>query len=132
MIPNICIHYDDRYWKNPQEFNPDRFTPEETASRPNLAFMPFGEGPRNCIGMRLKLLAFFKQILLKFHLDLHKSTSSLQLQQLSATLRLFSTPAKLNCRWSLNPATLVWLQKGDFGSNLRKFNQQQLNKRFFF
>lgn len=55
MIPNICIHYDDRYWKSPREFNPDRFTPEEAEKRPNLAFMPFGEGPRNCIGMRYKL-----------------------------------------------------------------------------
>lgn len=52
MIPNIAINYDDRFWKNPNEFDPDRFSPEEIAKRPNLAFMPFGEGPRNCIGMR--------------------------------------------------------------------------------
>lgn len=52
MIPNIGFHYDDNFWKNPMEFNPDRFTAEESAKRPNLAFMPFGEGPRNCIGMR--------------------------------------------------------------------------------
>lgn len=52
MIPNIGFHYDDRYWKNPQNFDPERFTAEEIAKRPNLAFMPFGEGPRNCIGMR--------------------------------------------------------------------------------
>jgi cytochrome P450 family 6 len=56
MIPNIAIHYDERYWKNPQEFNPDRFTAEESAERPNMAFMPFGEGPRNCIGMRFALV----------------------------------------------------------------------------
>lgn len=52
MIPNICIHYDERYWTKPEDFNPDRFTTEEIAKRPNLAYMPFGEGPRNCIGMR--------------------------------------------------------------------------------
>lgn len=60
MIPNLAIHYDDRYWKNPEEFDPDRFLPEEVAKRPNLAFMPFGEGPRNCIGMR------FAQVNVKF------------------------------------------------------------------
>lgn len=52
MIPTIGIHYDDKYWKNPEKFDPERFTAEEVAKRPNLSFMPFGEGPRNCIGMR--------------------------------------------------------------------------------
>lgn len=52
MIPSICIHHDEAYWKNPYEFDPERFTQEEIAKRPNLANMPFGESPRNCIGMR--------------------------------------------------------------------------------
>lgn len=52
LIPNVGFHYDERYWKNPYKFNPDRFTPEEILKRPNFTFMPFGEGPRNCVGMR--------------------------------------------------------------------------------
>ena len=35
---------------------PNRFTPEEKAKRPQLCHMPFGFGPRSCIGMRLALL----------------------------------------------------------------------------
>ncbi|XP_037045357.1 probable cytochrome P450 6a13 [Bradysia coprophila] len=56
MIPIYQIHHDEQYWKDPYTFNPDRFTTEEIAKRPNLAFLPFGEGPRNCIGMRFALV----------------------------------------------------------------------------
>lgn len=52
MIPSIAMHHDDRYWKNPDDFYPEHFSSEETAARPSMAFIPFGEGPRNCIGMR--------------------------------------------------------------------------------
>ena len=52
LIPVIGYHYDERYWNDPTTFNPDRFTAEESANRPNFAFMPFGEGPMGCIGMR--------------------------------------------------------------------------------
>lgn len=52
LIPSLAYHYDDRYWKNPEVFDPDRFTSEEIAKVPNMAYLPFGEGPRNCIGMR--------------------------------------------------------------------------------
>lgn len=56
MIPSIAFHYDEKYWKSPETFDPERFLPEEIAKRPNLAFMPFGNGPRNCIGMRFGLV----------------------------------------------------------------------------
>ncbi|XP_070392533.1 cytochrome P450 3A14-like [Dermacentor albipictus] len=50
------IHRDQRYFSNPLEFNPDRFSPENEASFTKAAFMPFGVGPRNCVAMRLALL----------------------------------------------------------------------------
>lgn len=55
-IPNRAFHYDEKYWKNPESFEPERFLAEENANRPSLAFMPFGNGPRNCIGMRFGLV----------------------------------------------------------------------------
>lgn len=56
MIPGIAFHYDEKYYPSPEKFDPERFSPEEVAKRPNLAFLPFGEGPRNCIGMRFGIV----------------------------------------------------------------------------
>lgn len=48
LIPVYQIHHDEEYYPNPEEFNPDRFNEE---NKPNqYAFLPFGEGPRMCIG----------------------------------------------------------------------------------
>ncbi|KAL3842941.1 hypothetical protein ACJMK2_020914 [Sinanodonta woodiana] len=51
-----CLHYDAKYWENPQKFDPDRFFPENKDRIHPFTFLPFGGGPRNCIGMRLALM----------------------------------------------------------------------------
>lgn len=43
-------HRDARYWAAPDVFDPDRFAPEKAGQRPAYAFVPFGAGPRNCLG----------------------------------------------------------------------------------
>jgi cytochrome P450 len=50
------LHYDQEYWGSvdTKEFYPLRFSPEY--KRNKLAYMPFGLGPRICIGMRFALL----------------------------------------------------------------------------
>lgn len=61
------IHRHPALWEKPLLFNPDRFAPEQSANRHHLAFMPFGAGPRKCIGNNLAemegplLLAFGAQ-----------------------------------------------------------------------
>ncbi|KAH0550158.1 hypothetical protein KQX54_017803 [Cotesia glomerata] len=69
-IPIFGIHYDSKYYKNPQVFDPERFNDEELNNRPQMSYLPFGLGPRNCIGLRfakmevkialVKLLQTFK------------------------------------------------------------------------
>jgi len=53
--PIYVLHMDPDVWPNPKEFNPERFTAEEKEARNPYYYMPFGVGPRNCVGMRLAL-----------------------------------------------------------------------------
>jgi cytochrome P450 family 9 len=44
------IHRDEKYYPDPEKFDPERFNTENKGKRDIYAYMPFGFGPRNCIG----------------------------------------------------------------------------------
>lgn len=48
-------HYDSKYYEQPKEFNPDRFKDNSNPNKNSVEapYLTFGDGPRNCIGMRL-------------------------------------------------------------------------------
>lgn len=50
MIPIQAIHYDPDLYPEPQKFNPDRFSEENKTNMLLTQYLPFGEGPRMCIG----------------------------------------------------------------------------------
>ncbi|XP_076040638.1 cytochrome P450 6k1-like [Oratosquilla oratoria] len=51
-----ALNRDPRIWEDPEEYKPERFLPENKTPEQNFAFQSFGQGPRNCIGMRFALL----------------------------------------------------------------------------
>jgi len=54
-ISTYVTHRSPALWPDPDRFDPDRFTPERSAGRHRFAYIPFGGGPRICIGMNFAL-----------------------------------------------------------------------------
>ncbi|XP_058626056.1 cytochrome P450 3A30-like [Onychostoma macrolepis] len=55
-IPVYVLCRDPQLWESPDEFRPERFSPESKSEMNQYAFLPFGLGPRNCIGVRYALM----------------------------------------------------------------------------
>ncbi|KAJ7391626.1 Thromboxane-A synthase [Desmophyllum pertusum] len=78
MIPCYAIHHDPEIWPEPEKFDPERFTEAEKAKRHPYAFMPFGFGPHNCVGMRFALLEIkltLMKLLKKYKLERTEKTA---------------------------------------------------------
>jgi cytochrome P450 len=56
MVCPYALHRHPKHWDRPDEFDPDRFLPENSAGRPTYAYLPFGAGPRFCVGNTLGLM----------------------------------------------------------------------------
>ncbi|CAG2164304.1 unnamed protein product [Oppiella nova] len=55
-IPIYAVHLNEEFYEKPNDFIPDRFLPENRHNIKPYSYIPFGAGPRNCIGMRFALM----------------------------------------------------------------------------
>ncbi|XP_034102595.1 probable cytochrome P450 9h1 [Drosophila albomicans] len=72
FIPIIALHYDPENFAEPTEFRPERFSDENKQEIKPFTYLPFGVGPRNCIGNRLALMevkSIVYHLILKFQLE---------------------------------------------------------------
>ncbi|XP_055979943.1 thromboxane-A synthase [Sorex fumeus] len=83
-----ALHHDPEFWPEPEVFNPERFTAEAQRHRRPFTYLPFGAGPRSCLGARLGLLEVkltLLRILSKFYFQACEQTQiPLQLESKSA------------------------------------------------
>jgi len=56
FIPMFSIHRDPKYYPDPSRFDPERFSVEQKSQRPNGTYIPFGDGPRLCIGYNIIII----------------------------------------------------------------------------
>jgi cytochrome P450 len=56
IIPIHALHHDERFWPDPETFDPSRFLPEQVKGRHRSAYLPFGGGKRVCIGTSFALM----------------------------------------------------------------------------
>uniref|UniRef100_A0A2P2I5F2 Cytochrome P450 9e2-like n=1 Tax=Hirondellea gigas TaxID=1518452 RepID=A0A2P2I5F2_9CRUS len=90
-FPVYSIHRDERYYPNPEEFQPDRFLPENRKNIPQGAFLPFGVGPRMCIAQRFAQMESklaLAELVLKYRLSLAEGYEQLSFDTSPGIMRL--------------------------------------------
>lgn len=104
FISTMGLHMNPQYYPEPEIFDPERFSPENTANRNKYLFLPFNEGPRMCPGMR------FSMILLKHSTATLISKFSLENSSITAEPLEFE------------PKSLITQVKGGLWAKFKKLN----------
>jgi cytochrome P450 len=85
LVNTYLLHRHAAFWSHPESFDPDRFSPEETAKRPKHVYAPFGAGPRICIGKYFaltELCLIIATISQRFRLELQPGAPAVEVEPL--------------------------------------------------
>jgi enediyne biosynthesis protein E7 len=89
LIFPYVTHRHPGWWRDPQKFWPDRFLPQNSTGRPRGAYLPFGAGPRTCIGLNFamsEILVVLALLLQRFRVELAIDPAQVKAEP-SVTLR---------------------------------------------
>ena len=86
FIPPYSVHRDPRWWSEPEQFDPNRFSEQNEADVPKYAYLPFGGGPRICIGNHFSLMEaqiLLAMIVSRYQLSHPKGANLIPLRQVT-------------------------------------------------
>jgi cytochrome P450 len=56
FLPIYALHRHDMWWERPNAFNPDNFSPAAVEEHDRFLYLPFGAGPRVCVGANFAMM----------------------------------------------------------------------------
>ncbi|KAL1508985.1 hypothetical protein ABEB36_003796 [Hypothenemus hampei] len=99
IVSALHIHRSPEYWKDPLKFDPTRFLPENASKIIPYSFIPFSEGPRNCIGERIAMIQLkitLAHIIRRFRIESkHKSLDEFEFIS-TVTMKIINN---IDCRF---------------------------------
>ncbi|NBJ10078.1 cytochrome P450 [Microvirga arsenatis] len=96
VVPIHAVHHHAALWEDPERFDPGRFSTEQVKGRHRYAYMPFGAGPRVCIGSAFATMeAVAILAVLLQSVRLHSQAGSMPAPLMRVTLRPRQDPELL-------------------------------------
>ncbi|KAK0072324.1 hypothetical protein PV325_011549 [Microctonus aethiopoides] len=78
IISTIGLHRDPTFWENPDVFDPERFSDDKRRNYHKFIYLPFGSGPKSCVGMRIAMMqmkAALATLLKSYSIELDPKTN---------------------------------------------------------